>query len=113
MNLQVSVHGHGRLMDPPSRNAMWRFGFTNPVNYNDNEVYCGGYGSEDEVISTSVPNQFSNPYSLIPVQFDKYDGKCGVCGDEFGQEPPRDHESGGKFGNGIIGKRYVMGQVRH
>jgi len=31
-------------MDPPARNAMWRLGFPNPVNYNDNEVYCGGYG---------------------------------------------------------------------
>lgn len=30
-------------MDPPSRNAMWRFGFQNPVNYNDNELFCGGY----------------------------------------------------------------------
>lgn len=28
--------GHGRLMEPPARNAMWRFGFPNPVNYNDN-----------------------------------------------------------------------------
>lgn len=30
-------------MDPPARNAMWRFGFPNPVNYNDNELFCGGY----------------------------------------------------------------------
>lgn len=30
-------------MDPPSRNAMWRFGYQNPVNYNDNELFCGGY----------------------------------------------------------------------
>lgn len=30
------VGGHGRLMEPPARNAMWRFGFPNPVNYNDN-----------------------------------------------------------------------------
>lgn len=30
------VRGHGRLMEPPARNAMWRFGFPNPVNYNDN-----------------------------------------------------------------------------
>jgi len=30
------VKGHGRLMEPPARNAMWRFGFPNPVNYNDN-----------------------------------------------------------------------------
>lgn len=36
------VFSHGRLMDPPARNSMWRFGFNNPVNYNDNELYCGG-----------------------------------------------------------------------
>lgn len=30
-------------MDPPARNCMWRFGYPNPVNYNDNELFCGGY----------------------------------------------------------------------
>ena len=40
---QTLVAGHGRLMVPPARNAMWRFGFRNPVNYNDNELYCGGF----------------------------------------------------------------------
>lgn len=35
--------GHGRMMDPPARNSMWRFGYPNPVNYNDNELFCGGY----------------------------------------------------------------------
>lgn len=35
--------GHGRLMEPPSRNSMWRFGYPNPVDYNDNELFCGGY----------------------------------------------------------------------
>ena len=39
----IHVHGHGRLMDPPARNSMWRFGYPNPVNYNDNELFCGGY----------------------------------------------------------------------
>lgn len=37
---------HGRLMDPPARNAMWRFGYPNPVNYNDNELFCGGYAGK-------------------------------------------------------------------
>lgn len=40
------VQGHGRLMDPPARNSMWRFGFPNPVNYNDNELFCGGYAGK-------------------------------------------------------------------
>jgi len=43
------IHGHGRLMDPPSRNAMWRFGYPNPVNYNDNENFCGGYAGSSSL----------------------------------------------------------------
>ena len=34
--------GHGRLIDPPSRSSMWRYGFKNPRNYDDNALYCGG-----------------------------------------------------------------------
>lgn len=37
------VDGHGRLIDPPARSTAWRYGFKTPVNYNDNELYCGGY----------------------------------------------------------------------
>merc|ERR1712121_45678 len=74
----VGAYGHGRLMDPPARNSMWRLGFSNPVNYNDNEVFCGGVGVQQK-----------NGY------------KCGVCGDNNDLSPPREHEGGGKFGNGI------------
>lgn len=63
------VSGHGRLMDPPARNAMWRYGFPNPVNYNDNELYCGGFaGCSLHAIysSTLLPNisKFSEYSSL-------------------------------------------------
>merc|ERR1711892_1354397 len=81
--------GHGMITDPPARNAMWRYGYTNPVNYNDNELYCGGFS----------------------VQWNQNDGKCGVCGDNFAEPAPRDHEAGGRYGNGLIGKRYTMGQT--
>jgi hypothetical protein len=40
----------------------------------------------------------------------KNEGKCGVCGDPWHEKVPRDNEHGGKYGNGIIGRRYVMGQ---
>ena len=43
LGLLDAVHGHGRMMEPPSRNAMWRFGYPNPVNYNENEVFCRGF----------------------------------------------------------------------
>merc|ERR1719483_244395 len=87
--LTVEVRGHGMLTDPPARNAMWRYGYSNPVNYNDNELYCGGFS----------------------VQWDQNKGQCGVCGDNFDDKQPREHESGGKYGNGITTKRYTMGQT--
>merc|ERR1712086_1211959 len=81
--------GHGWLDKPPARNAMWRHGFINPVNYNDNEVFCGGYG----------------------VQWESNGGKCGVCGDNYQDGVPRAHETGGKFGNKIISGAYTAGEV--
>ena len=29
---------------------MWRFGYLNPINYNDNEVFCGGAAKQFQVI---------------------------------------------------------------
>lgn len=37
------VDGHGRMVDPPQRSSMWRFGFPVPPNYDDAGLYCGGY----------------------------------------------------------------------
>ncbi|RXG52211.1 hypothetical protein Avbf_17097 [Armadillidium vulgare] len=59
-------------MDPPSRNAMWREGYRNPPDYNDNELFCGG----------------------LTVQ-EANGGKCGVCGDNYADPTPRAHEDGG------------------
>nr|XP_018912735.1 PREDICTED: uncharacterized protein LOC109041033 isoform X1 [Bemisia tabaci] len=84
---EAGVDAHGRLMDPPARNSMWRFGFPNPVNYNDNELYCGGYA----------------------VQWEQNGGKCGVCGDAYNSQI-RAHEAGGIYAKGIIGRTYTAGQ---
>lgn len=85
--LLVSVSGHGRLLDPPSRSSMWRFGLSSAVNYNDNQLSCGGFAN----------------------QWMYHQGKCGVCGDPY--QGPRDNEAGGRFAKGIIGRRYVEGQT--
>ena len=37
------VQGHARLLDPPSRASMWRVGFDNPADYDDNGRNCGGF----------------------------------------------------------------------
>ena len=36
------IHSHGRLLNPAGRATAWRKGFGTPVNYNDDELYCGG-----------------------------------------------------------------------
>ena len=82
----VRVSSHGRLIDPPARNSMWRFGFSNPPNFNDNELNCGGFSY-----------QWSN------------EGKCGVCGDPFGKAQL--HVYPGKYANNIITKTYNRGRV--
>ena len=41
--LATEVKGHGRLMEPPARNVMWRFGYNTHVNYEDNMLHCGGF----------------------------------------------------------------------
>ncbi|XP_011308725.1 uncharacterized protein [Fopius arisanus] len=84
----IEVTSHGRLMDPPARNSMWRFGFPNPVNYNDNELFCGGYA----------------------VQWVQNEGQCGICGDAYHLKEPRPHEAGGEFAKGTITRHYTAGQ---
>ena len=37
------VQGHARLLEPPSRASMWRVGFDNPADYDDNGGNCGGF----------------------------------------------------------------------
>lgn len=111
----TGVECHGRLIEPPSRASMWRYGFDTPHDYNDHECYCGGFSR----------------------QWQRNKGKCGICGDPWdaaevnnlmtpstGCVPqcmedneiidcrqPRAHETGGKYGNSIIVRRYRTGSV--
>ncbi|KAI3379232.1 hypothetical protein SNEBB_006050 [Seison nebaliae] len=73
---------HGRLVNPPPRNSLWRYGYETAANYDDMQLYCGGFAR----------------------QWEKNKGRCGLCGDAF--DDKRDHEYGGKFASGIIGKTY-------
>lgn len=84
-----SIFGHGRMIEPPQRGSMWRFGFDDVAlpNYNDMANFCGG----------------------IHRQWDINGGKCGVCGDPYDQNP-RDHEPGGKYATGITVRNYTQGQ---
>ncbi|KAK7489255.1 hypothetical protein BaRGS_00019507 [Batillaria attramentaria] len=92
MLITLAVHlrvtkGHGRLIDPPSRSSMWRYGFSNPPNYDDEALWCGGFSAQWEVNG----------------------GRCGVCGDRF--DGPHDNEAGGKYANGIIVRHYREGET--
>ncbi|KAL5018830.1 hypothetical protein ScPMuIL_004552 [Solemya velum] len=86
-SLVAFVTGHGRLVEPPSRSSMWRYGYDNPPNYDDNQLFCGGF----------------------QVQWTQNYGKCGVCGDPW--QGPWENEPGGKYANGIMVRRYEPGEV--
>lgn len=106
LNIKQFVDGHGRLMDPPARNSMWRFGYPNPVNYNDNELFCGGYASIFKILFYRKQINVNN----VVVQWEQNDGKCGLCGDPFHVKEPRPHEAGGLYAKGIISRHYSVGQ---
>lgn len=81
-----ACHGHGRLIEPPSRSTAFRYGFPTPENYNDHELYCGGKGRQE-----------------------KNGGKCGECGDAWDLPQPRPNEYGGKYGQGVVVRTYKPG----
>ncbi|XP_034138425.1 uncharacterized protein LOC117590150 isoform X3 [Drosophila guanche] len=80
-----SCDGHGRLIEPPSRASAWRYGFQTPPDYNDHELYCGGFTR----------------------QWKRNGGKCGECGDAWDMPEPRPHENGGQWGQGVIVRTYL------
>ncbi|KAK7107063.1 uncharacterized protein [Littorina saxatilis] len=85
-----SVWGHGMMIDPPQRSSMWRYGFPDsPANYQDNELFCGGYDQ----------------------QWNVNGGKCGICGDDYSDPQPRANEAGGKYGEGVIVRSYQRADV--
>ena len=46
---------------------MWRFGFLNPINYNDNEIFCGGVSKQFEVkiiLNTKKKTEKSSRYLI-------------------------------------------------
>lgn len=61
-------------------------GFQTPPNYNDHELYCGGFARQQ-----------------------RNHGKCGECGDPWDVPEPRPNEHGGTFGQGVIVRRYKIG----
>lgn len=40
----VEINGHGMMLEPPNRSSLWRFDSSAPINYNDNQNFCGGRG---------------------------------------------------------------------
>lgn len=89
MGLFSLVYGHGYALEPIARGSRWRFNSSAPVNTDDTGLWCGGFG----------------------VQYWQNGGKCGICGDNYGDQVPRLNEFGGKFGEGVIVQTYPSGQV--
>lgn len=89
LNAIIVVLGHGRLIDPASRNSAWRYGFNTPRQDTDNELNCGGFS----------------------VQWDTNKGKCGVCGDPYHfKQGEALYTFPGKYANGTITRTYIEGE---
>ena len=90
LNVIVLALGHGRLIDPASRNSAWRYGFKTPRHDTDNELNCGGFS----------------------VQWETNNGKCGVCGDPYHFKPGKAlFTHPGEYATGTITKTYKEGQT--
>ncbi|KAF5300926.1 hypothetical protein FQR65_LT09089 [Abscondita terminalis] len=87
--IENEVLGHGMMINPPNRSSRWRTDPDAPINYNDNELFCGGFG----------------------IQWGVNAGKCGVCGDSYSDSRPRPNELGGYYGEGAIVAQYSSGSV--
>ena len=83
------VRGHGYLKDPPSRASRWRYGFSGPTEYTDNQLSCGGR----------------------TVQWSQHEGRCGACGDEYGISNPRFVHPGAFANDPPIVKTYTEGSL--
>lgn len=64
--------GHGLLVDPPSRASAWRFGYDTPIDYNDNEGFCGGFNVSivdtiSEVINVVIDVMVINTIMVIKI----------------------------------------------
>ncbi|XP_060596747.1 uncharacterized protein LOC132750729 [Ruditapes philippinarum] len=85
------VASHGRLIQPAQRSSAWRFGYDNPKNYNDNELFCGGFAVQYNAVNK---------------------GRCGVCGDPFSAAVKPNEDADGKYvKNGVITGSYVKGDI--
>lgn len=86
VSVTPKCEAHGRLIEPPSRASAWRYGFQTPPNYNDHELYCGGFTRQQ-----------------------RNGGKCGECGDAWDLPQPRPNEFGGRWGQGVVVRKYNPG----
>lgn len=56
---QLQVEAHGTMIDPVSRNSLWRLDSSAPVNYDDKELFCGGIGVSRGIVKKAQNDQVS------------------------------------------------------
>ncbi|XP_044730603.1 uncharacterized protein LOC123293763 [Chrysoperla carnea] len=78
---------HGLLLIPVNRASIWRDNKSAPIDYDDNQGFCGGF----------------------QVQWEINKGKCGICGDDYRYPVPRSHEYQGPYGRSGIMANYTQG----
>jgi len=80
----TQINCHGRLLVPPARSSAWREDPVRfPINYEDNEMFCGGFNA----------------------QWRLNNGKCGICGEDY--SAPKKYEKNGELYRGTIVRSYT------
>jgi len=54
------VTSQGHMSNPPMRSSMWRYNFSTPTNYDDNQLWCG---SQEVNLKKKTWHNF--PFTLI------------------------------------------------
>ena len=114
---RLGCQGHAIFWEPPSRASLGKHNMNFcqvPINDDHMSVYCGGIQVRILLLSRSVllgEAIFHTSTFQKKAQHQQYDGKCGICGDPYGDEQ-QPHRYPGKYATGIIGRSYFApGQV--
>lgn len=51
----TSVDAHGSVHDPVSRQTRWRYDRTAPADYDDNQLFCGGFNVSSIIVHFILP----------------------------------------------------------
>jgi hypothetical protein len=96
-----------------------RYGFNTTANYNDHEIYCGGFSRQYQKNGGNCGNKPQELKHVSRIIISKNEATVinlltlilGVCGDAYDMPQPRPNEAGGVYGQGIVVRKYRLNSI--